>query len=257
MSIASDYFNSNPIYVVKGSEELNSDPVSDFDEYALEAEIKSELQKGIDTTKAKKLTVDDLFAKFLEIRKLRESTETNYKYLYERFIQPTFGKRKAKEIKKSHIAKFYKSLIDDKKLKPNTIENIHTLLRPILQVGVDDDTLVKNYSIAAYNEIRNSYKDYWDFNTVKKSSFTKDQQEAFMNYVRENQEQYDGWYNILVAFLGTGCRVSELVGLTWDDVDFNNNTISINHQVHYQKTDVQKCYTYTCSFQRCYPLFLF
>lgn len=204
--------------------------------YALEAEIKSELQKGIDTTKAKKLTVDDLFDKFLEIRKLRESTETNYRYMYEKFIQPTFGKRKAKEIKKSHIAKFYKSLIDDKKLKPNTIENIHTLLRPILQVGVDDDTLVKNYSIAAYNEIRNSYKDYWDFNTVKKSSFTKDQQEAFMNYVRENQEQYDGWYNILVAFLGTGCRVSELVGLTWDDVDFNNNTISINHQVHYGKS---------------------
>ena len=103
--------------------------------------------------------------------------------MYEKFIQPTFGKRKAKEIKKSHIAKFYKSLIDDKKLKPNTIENIHTLLRPILQVGVDDDTLVKNYSIAAYNEIRNSYKDYWDFNTVKKSSFTKDQQSYFTPYI--------------------------------------------------------------------------
>ena len=33
MSIVSNYFNSNPIYVVKGSEELNSAPVSDFDEY--------------------------------------------------------------------------------------------------------------------------------------------------------------------------------------------------------------------------------
>lgn len=203
--------------------------------YALEAEIKSELQKGIDTTKAKKKTVDDLFADFLDIRNLRESTETNYKYLYERFIQPTFGKRKAKEIKKSHIAKFYKSLINDKKLKPNTIENIHTLLRPILQVGVDDDTLIKNYSIPAFTEIRSTYDNYWKFNTVKKSSFTQEQQEAFMTYVRENQEQYDGWYNILVAFLGTGCRVSEICGLTWDDVDFNNNTILINHQVQYGK----------------------
>lgn len=202
----------------------------------IEDEIAQAKSKGIDTTKAKKLTVDDLFNKFIEIRKLRESTETNYKYMYEKFIQPTFGKRKASEIKKTHISKYYKSLIEDMKLKPNTIENIHTLLRPILQVGVDDDTLIKNYSIPAFAEIRSTYDDYWQFNTVKKSSFTQEQQEAFMTYVRENQEQYDGWYNILVAFLGTGCRVSELVGLTWQDIDFKNNTISINHQVHYGKS---------------------
>lgn len=203
----------------------------------IESEIEQEKSKGIDTTKAKKTTVDDLFDKFIELRKLRKSTVTNYRYMYERFIQPTFGKRKASEIKKSNIVKYYKTLIDDKKLKPNTIENIHTLLCPILQVGVDDDTLIKNYDTIAYKEIRQTYKDYWDFNTVQKSAFTQDQQQSFMDYVRDNNGKYDTWYNLLVVFLGTGCRVSEICGLTWDDVDFSNNTIIINHQAQYEKDE--------------------
>ncbi len=37
--------------------------------------------------------------------------------------------------------------------------------------------------------------------------------------------------------MGTGCRVGELTGLRWQDCDFENRTISINHNLVYRKQD--------------------
>lgn len=41
--------------------------------------------------------------------------------------------------------------------------------------------------------------------------------------------------------LGTGCRISEFVGLRWCDIDWDNNTISINHNLIYRKHTDGKC----------------
>lgn len=41
--------------------------------------------------------------------------------------------------------------------------------------------------------------------------------------------------------MGTGCRVGELIGLRWDDCDFKNNTISINHNLIYRQQEDGTC----------------
>lgn len=38
----------------------------------------------------------------------------------------------------------------------------------------------------------------------------------------------------MTVFLGTGCRVGEIIGLRWDDCNFDNNTININHNTLYR-----------------------
>lgn len=51
---------------------------------------------------------------------------------------------------------------------------------------------------------------------------------------------------VLTVFLGTGIRSGELAGLTWDDIDFKKNTISINHTMNYTATLDGTCkYTVT------------
>ena len=40
--------------------------------------------------------------------------------------------------------------------------------------------------------------------------------------------------------LGTGCRVGEVVGLRWEDCDFQEGIISINHNLVYCKSDGDK-----------------
>lgn len=52
---------------------------------------------------------------------------------------------------------------------------------------------------------------------------------------------YNHWLPIFTVLLGTGCRIGELIGLRWCDCDFDNNVISINHNLIYRQQDNGKC----------------
>lgn len=43
------------------------------------------------------------------------------------------------------------------------------------------------------------------------------------------------------CLLGTGCRIGEMLGLRWCDIDFKENLISINHNLVYRQQDNGKC----------------
>lgn len=45
---------------------------------------------------------------------------------------------------------------------------------------------------------------------------------------------YCHWLPIMTFFLGTGCRVGEVIRLTWQDIDMDNKIISINHTTSYR-----------------------
>jgi len=53
----------------------------------------------------------------------------------------------------------------------------------------------------------------------------------------------DEYGNVLKLILFTGLREAEAVGLTWDCVDFDNNTLRINKQLQYRK-EADGGYTY-------------
>lgn len=66
----------------------------------------------------------------------------------------------------------------------------------------------------------------------KVNVLTVKQQKEFINYIG-NTPFYCHLYPIFAVMLGTGCRVGEVTGLTWNDVDLKNKNISINHTVGY------------------------
>ena len=45
----------------------------------------------------------------------------------------------------------------------------------------------------------------------------------------------------ILVMLGTGCRIGEVLGLRWQDVDFKNRTISINHNLVYRVQEDGTC----------------
>ena len=47
----------------------------------------------------------------------------------------------------------------------------------------------------------------------------------------QNDRVYRKYYDEVVILLGTGLRVSELCGLTDTDLDFENRTVSVDHQL--------------------------
>ena len=195
----------------------------------LEKQIAKDLQDEIDTFNAKKTTLDAFWEDYIaDKRELKQSTRSNYKYMYEKYIHPELGHKKLTDIKYSTIKKFYNSLIENG-FKPNSMEIVHTILHPIFNIAVRDGYIRINPTDGVMAEIKRSH----DWDKGKKHALTEAQQEAFINYVRDHKT-YNRWLTIFTVLLGTGGRIGEITGLRWEDCDFKNNIIEINHTLVYR-----------------------
>ena len=124
---------------------------------------------------------------------------------------------------------------------------IHIVLSPIFEKGIKKEHVIAvNPCSEAWADFAIKHSEQLDKKKSTRHALEKIQQSAFMDYVKENREKYEAWYNLLVVFLGTGFRVGELIGLTWSDINLKEGIIKIDHQIQYRpdgiKTDkAKKC----------------
>ncbi len=203
----------------------------------LERRIERDRQDGINTALAEKLTLNAFFEDYINNKPgLKQSTRTNYKYMYKKYVSDSLGLKKISQIKYSDILKFYNYLITDIGFKPRSMEVLHTILHPIFTIAVRDGYIRTNPTDGAMTEIKNSH----NCENGKRHALTEVQQSAFMNYISGSQK-YSHWLPLFTVFLDTGCRVGELIGLRWEDCDFENKLININHNLIYRLQDNGKC----------------
>lgn len=184
---------------------------------------------GLDFYVGGQATISMAFDRYMSTKyNLRETTKSNYIYMFNRFIREEFGFKKIAEVKYTDVKFFYYHLLNDKGLAINTLDNIHTILHPVFDMAVRDDVIRKNPSDGVMAEIkRNSGK-----NKGIRHALSLEQQKAFIDAIRYSTD-YSHWYPLFVVLLGTGGRVGEIIGLRWKDVDFKHRSISINHSVSY------------------------
>ena len=201
-----------------------------------ERKIIRDKEDGLDPMLADRITLNHLYDKYIEQKyDLKPSTKVNYIYMYNRFVRPTFGKRFIGKIKYSDIKRFYYGMILDEEMKPNTLEIIHTQLHPAFQMAVRDEILRQNPTDGVMAEIKKSHI----LEKNPRHALTIPQQKAFMDYLKAHRE-YHGWVPILTVLLGTGMRIGECLGLRWDDQDFENRIISVNHTFVYRPDEKGK-----------------
>ena len=58
------------------------------------------------------------------------------------------------------------------------------------------------------------------------------QEESLLSFVKSDKAYYKH-YDELIILLGTGLRISEFCGLTDRDIDFENRTVNVDHQLQY------------------------
>lgn len=107
-----------------------------------------------------------------------------------------------------------KKLINDSALSPKSLAEIHMIIKNILNLAVEDNVLKKN--VCSKIELP----------VIKEKEIvisTDDQTNAILAECFGTRI-----YDIVLLELATGMRRSEILGLTWDDIDFVNNTININ-----------------------------
>ena len=177
----------------------------------------------------KNLTINDLYNLWVQLKKgLKDNTFSNYQYMYTQFVQSDFGYTKIADLKRTDVRAFYNRLADERNLKANTIDSVHTVLHQVLELGVEDDYLRYNPSDNALKELKKAH----NHDSEKRKALTLQEQELFEAFLRK-QGQYHRWYPIFTVMLWTGLRVGEAVGLRWCDIDLEDETISINHDHYY------------------------
>ena len=190
--------------------------------------IKDQLD-GLDIYVAGKANLNDTFDRYMSTKcKLRETTRSNYIYIYDRFVRDTFGKKKIAEVKYSDVLQFYLHLlnVDDLSLV-HWIRYILCCIQPF-SWRFEYEVIRKNPSDGVMKEVSKES----DKARGVRHALTKPQQRSFMDYIA-NHPVYYHWWPLFTVLLGTGGRIGEVLGLTWDDLDFDNRKISINHSVVY------------------------
>ena len=188
--------------------------------------LKNKLD-GLDVYVMGKADLNYVFDRYLATKDdLRSTTYTHYVYNYNRYVRNGFGKKKIAEIRYSEVLLFYYSLLD-KGLSISTVENVHTLLHPTFQLAVRDMIIRNNPSDGVLAELKkNRFSD-----KQVKHALTLDEQRSFLNYLNDNKNLK--WKPVFIVMFGTGCRIGEVIGLRWDDIDLEKRSISINHNITY------------------------
>lgn len=185
-----------------------------------EKAIEKEMMLGVSRTT---ITLNEQIEIYLQTKNnLAKSTKSNYQYYYEHSIKGSrLGNMKVIDIKKSDILMFYKQFSDGG-YSAGTIQILQKIVRPSLQLACDDNVILKNPADGCT-------KDY-STELEKKYALTFDEEKEFLERIK-NRPRMKRYYPMYAIILETGLRISEAIGLTWDDVDMEKRTISINHQV--------------------------
>ncbi len=200
-----------------------------------ELDVMRDVLNGIKADK-NNLTINDLYYSWVKLKRgLKDNTFVNYKYMYQQFVEPDFGKNKLVDLKRTDVRGFYNYLADERHVKVNTIDSLHTVLHQVLELGVEDDYLRYNPSDNALKELKKAR----NLDVEKRRALTIPEQELFENFLAK-QSQYHRWYPIFIVMLWTGMRVGEITGLRWCDIDFEEEIISVNHTLVYYSTRTEE-----------------
>ena len=193
-----------------------------------EAQIANDQFIGI-KAEARNVTINEMFDLWCQIKRgLKNNTFENYKYMYNLFARPNFGKSRISTLKKSDVKRFYIQLADDRGLQASTIDSVHTVLHQVLQMAVDDNFIRNNPSDGVLKELKQSRT----FNNEKRRALTQPEQNLLLDYLKRHHT-YNHWYPIFAVMIGTGLRLGEVAGLRWCDIDLEEGIIDVNHTLVY------------------------
>lgn len=187
-----------------------------------EAEILKQLSKGIDYA-AVQITVIALVERYIRLKQgTRYNTKVGYKFVLNIIKKEDFGYRQIRDIKVSDAQAWMIKLHDDGR-GYSTLTSVRGVIKPAFQMAYNEDAIRKNpFDFKLVDVVPND--------SQKRIALTDEQQEIWMNFIREDKT-YSKYYDEFVVLLGTGMRVSEFCGLTKDDLQFSERRIRVDHQL--------------------------
>ena len=166
-----------------------------------------------------KITLAEFLVKFLEDtakHTLKPKTYSSYKWLIEKHIIPEIGRVKLASVKPHHLQKLYSDKIDSG-LSKKTVLHIHSVIRRALNEAIKWGLIYKNpCSGVTPPRPEKSVPEVWSV----------EQAQEFLQAVRDHR-----WYAIYLIGLTTGARRGEILGLEWENIDFDRKSVGIQKTI--------------------------
>lgn len=174
-------------------------------------------------TKADSITIDELFDNTMDVYKvdtLKETTTENYKQNYKRYIRNTpLGKSKVKNVTPMDIKKFFNKMSQD--YSQSICGTMRAILLDMYDVAVIESIVPYNFIYSLTIKSKKEKK--------KVRALTIEEQKLFLEYAKPTF-----YYNLFKFMLNTGLRISETLGLSVNDIDFDNRIIHVVRQCDYK-----------------------
>ena len=160
---------------------------------------------------------------------LRTNTITNYKGIVENYLKPSLGIYKLKSLTPSILQNYINKKYINGSSK-SMLKRISSVLNLSLKYAVHPCKFIKENPMQYI-----SMPKYEKKNTEEVKTITL---EEFNTIIDRFPETTDYYLPLMIGFY-TGCRIGEVLSLTWDDIDFKNKTISINKSLIFNDDNKQ------------------
>ena len=186
------------------------------------ADLINNIQKGT-ITNPTEMTVGEWFDDYMAEYKrpsVKPTTYINYRAKVDKHIKPAIGACKIRLLRRDMVQRFINDLSDNG-LAPATVVAIHKLLHSALELAVNDGFIAKN--VAEQVKLPKLSKPHIEV-------LTREQQDLFVETAKNT---YLG--NVFIFDLCTGMRLGELLGLKWEDIDFEGNQLHVRRTINVVK----------------------
>lgn len=198
-----------------------------------EAKIDRDIRDGIDYD-AGDITILEMIDKWIEIKRgaCRVNTLYCYKTARNHISRESLGGMKATLVKPSTLLDWF-ATSHNNGLNYGTLSGVWRVLKGGYDMLVNDDVVRKSPVTFKCTDIASKPES-------ERTALTEKQQQSWMEFIATST-CYSRYYDECVVLLNTGMRVSELCGLTYADLDFENKKIKVDHQLHRSETRAELC----------------
>lgn len=179
--------------------------------------------------KAENIPMEIVCSTWLEINrsKWKDSSYAKYRSMLEKHILPEFGLYQISEITSERIAQFTYQLLHRDHLAVKTVRDILLLLHAVLV-----------YECERSNGQREPVHIIYPKEERKELRvLSQMEQLRLMQYLERDMDRYK--LGVMIA-ITTGLRVGEICGLRWENISFENHTISVKNTVQRVRNDTQE-----------------
>jgi integrase len=153
--------------------------------------------------------------------KASDGTLQKYKRVLELHVYPVMGNRQMDQIKRKDFKAMFDGLLI-KGMAGSNFQNIKSPLSKILQNAIDAELIEVNH-LTGLNYSRKR--------TIDIKVLTEETAFVFLEAVKNYE--HGRFYPHFLTLLRTGLRVGELLGLQWNDIDFDKRQILVQrHMLH-------------------------